>query len=100
MWHPHRAADFTGGTSVPLLRRINSWSLGGPTIQPGVRDPGFTLARFRSAFRFTLVGEVATTFTGRSHNDAYSKTDLLCVRVYFRSALDRNRTGQPSRHDS
>jgi hypothetical protein len=41
----------------PALGRINSWSLGNPTIQPGVRDPGFTLARFRSDFRFTLVGE-------------------------------------------
>jgi len=41
----------------PALGRINCWSLGGPTTQPGVRDPGFTLAPFTSEFRFTLVGE-------------------------------------------
>ena len=41
----------------PALGRNNSWSLGGPATQPGVRDPGFTLARFTSEFRFTLVGE-------------------------------------------
>src|SRR5205823_11751453 len=45
------------GGEPALGGRINSWSLGGPTIQPGVRDPGFTLARFRSEFRFTLVDE-------------------------------------------